>query len=99
MRVFKQAVAQECKKQNPANIEVKSKETARKLGENLRNYQKKNKALEAYTQNVSGLLSSFFLPWTREYQLREETGKYLSKAESKFNKFTDLVYKSIKHRK
>jgi hypothetical protein len=98
INIFKEAVSIELKKQNPGQIAISSKNTANKLAENLKLYKKRNESLSIETKSISGTLSSLFLPWTKEYRLREEAGKYLAKAESKFSKLTDLAYKSTKNR-
>lgn len=96
--VYKKAVAAEIdaaknQKRVPNPSAVKAQETAIKLGAHLRNFTKTNDNLSVYTQNVSGLLSSFFFPWSKAFQYRKEAATYLRKAENKFNKFTNLVNK------
>ena len=98
---FRTVVQAELQKPKPSTIASTAKTTATKLATNLRSYNENNEKLDLVTKSVSGLLSSFFLPWTSEYKLREATGKNLAKAESKFSKLTNLnlAYKPINNRK
>ncbi|MBX3710065.1 MAG: hypothetical protein KIT56_06845 [Gammaproteobacteria bacterium] len=92
--VFKNAVHNDLTKDNNAGSPAKkAQSTAHKIANTLLETKKNITQLNEATKSVSGMLCSFFLPWTSEYELRKRTASFVLKAENKFSKLTNIVSK------